>query len=85
VTPTEHLRELIDVILAGDESTEAVRRLETVLVENFLETQLFEELTESLALYSPGAGAPYVGYAELREKLILALQDLDRLLRDQTE
>jgi len=85
MTPAEHLRQLIDEILEGDESADAARRLESVLAENFLETQLFEELTETLALYSPGAEPPYVGPAELRERLISVLHDLDQLLREQTK
>lgn len=66
----DDLLEMIDTFLSGrDRSMELVNRIESLLITDFLDTGLFEELTEPLSLYRPGAGNPYVDEQELADSL----------------
>jgi hypothetical protein len=80
MTPTEQLQDLMSTILNGDESVRTVRELEKLLVESFLETPLFEELTEPLSMYNPGAGAPYFSASELRARVARASERQGELI-----
>lgn len=53
-------------ILAGDDSVLAANNLEAVVLDEYLDDDRFEELSEVLALYAPGQGSPYLDVAELR-------------------
>jgi hypothetical protein len=71
------LVELVDRFLSGaDRSMALVNEIEGLLIEHFGDTDLFEELTEPLALYRPGEGAQYVGEEEMAGLLRDALRRL---------
>lgn len=73
------LFELANVFLSGkNRSIGLVNEIEAVLIENFLDTELFEELTEALALYNPGGGSHYVDEDEMAQLLADALGNLPR-------
>ncbi|MBO0656934.1 hypothetical protein J1792_30600 [Streptomyces triculaminicus] len=73
MTPQVRLLELIDRFLAGrDRSMRLVNEIEDILVVDFMDTDVFETLTEAVSLYRPGAGAPYVSEDEMAEVLASA-------------
>ncbi|MEU2086687.1 hypothetical protein ABZ569_33050 [Streptomyces albus] len=74
------LLELVDAFLEGkDQSMRLIAEIEETLVAHYLETSVFEELTEPLALYRPGCGAPYYGAAETAEALKESRDAIDDL------
>ena len=80
MTPLESFKSVARQILEGDASKQAAGDLERILVDSFVDTTLYEELSEILALYDPGVGSPYVDAPELRERLGCVLEDLDSLI-----
>ncbi|CAM4025114.1 hypothetical protein G3260_004431 [Streptomyces albus] len=74
------LLELVDAFIEGkDQSMRLVNEIEGILVDHYLETSVFEELTEPLALYRPGCGAPYYGVAEMADTLREAREAINDL------
>jgi hypothetical protein len=73
-------RELCDLIarfVSGeDRSIALVQEIEGLLIEEFLDSEIFEQLTEVLALYQPGGTAPYVGEEELASELRRAAEQV---------
>lgn len=64
------LRVLIDRFVSGEDTTVALaNQIEGVLIEEFSDTEMFEELTEVLALYRPGGSPPYVNEDEMARHL----------------
>lgn len=60
------LCDLIAQFTSGrDTSLTLANKIEGLLIEEFPDTDIYEQLTEALALYRPGASAPYVGEEEL--------------------
>lgn len=60
------LCELIARFTSGeDTSLTLANKIEGVLIEEFADSDIFEQLTETLALYRPEGSAPYVGEEEL--------------------
>lgn len=73
------LFELANVFLSGkNRSIGLVNEIEGLLIEEFLDTQLFEELIDALALYNPGGGSHYVDDDEMALVLADALGKLPR-------
>ena len=82
MSPVSELRRLIEAIMAGDESKVTATALETLLVDQFFGSKAYEALGEPLALFSPGAGSPYVDGPELR-RLIAACEPALRVLYEE--
>ncbi|MFI5668126.1 hypothetical protein [Streptomyces sp. NPDC051704] len=69
--------ELAESFISGeDRSMRAVREMEDVLVAEFMDTDLFESTIESISLYRPWEGSPYVGEDEMSDVLRAALAEL---------
>lgn len=64
-------------VLDGDDSADAVSALEGVLLDEYPGDERFEDLSEALALYAPGMGSPYLGYAEIRDAIRQAMRTID--------
>ena len=60
-------------VLAGEESVEAAQHLEAFVLNELPDGADTDNLLESLALYAPGAGEPYVEPEELRRIVAAAL------------
>ncbi len=76
---------LIERFLAGGNSVKDADEIEGLLIESFADTEIFEELTEPLALFRPGGGPQYVDKAELSELLaehLPRLKEMSRHMRD---
>ncbi|MEU7550928.1 hypothetical protein AB0B01_00970 [Streptomyces sp. NPDC044571] len=70
----ERFIELAESFISGeDRSMEAVRKMEDILVRDFMDTDLFESTIESISLYRPWEGSPYVGEEEMADVLRDAL------------
>lgn len=70
MNPRESLLELINVFLSGqDRSMEVVSQIEAVAIDYFLDSDVYEILSEPLSLYRPGEGLPYVNEEEMAESL----------------
>jgi hypothetical protein len=67
-------------ILGGDESVTAAHRLEALVASRFPEGVDKDDLLESLALYAPLAGHPYVQPEELRRIVGAAVARAEELL-----
>jgi len=63
-------------VLQGDESREAARHLEGVVLDDYPADERLEDLLYVLSMYSPDAGAPYCDAKELREAVEGALNTL---------
>ncbi|MDT0550247.1 MULTISPECIES: hypothetical protein [Streptomyces] len=82
MNPRESLLELINVFLSGqDRSMQVVSRIEAVAIDYFLDSDVYEILSEPLSLYRPGEGLPYVNEEEMAE----ALEEARRALVDNTD
>ncbi|GAA2932655.1 hypothetical protein [Streptomyces enissocaesilis] len=66
MTALHELKEMAQRFVDGeDRSMNLVNRMEDILVEHFLDSDLFESLGEGLAMYRPGAGHPYWSEPEI--------------------
>lgn len=65
-------------VLAGDESVQAAKELEGVLLDDYPDDDRLDDLLEALTLYAPGQPAPYVGVQQLRTAIMAALDALRR-------
>ena len=66
-------------IRGDDRSLNFVSRIEILLRDSFRNEPIYEELAESLALYSPGGGPHLLNEAQLARELRYTL---DQFLRD---
>lgn len=64
-------------VLQGDESRQAARSLEAVVLDDYPGDERLEELLYVLSMYSPGAGAPYCDGKDLRDVLRRTLTTLE--------
>lgn len=70
MNPRESLLKLIDVFLSGqDRSMQIVSQIEAVTIDYFLDSDVYEILSESVSLYRPGEGLPYMDEEEMAESL----------------
>lgn len=60
---------------------QVVSRIEAVAIDYFLDSDVYEILSEPLSLYRPGEGLPYVNEEEMAE----ALEEARRALVDNTD
>ncbi|MFF8816015.1 hypothetical protein [Streptomyces pactum] len=61
---------MIDDFLTGrDRSLQFVNEIENFLIAHFLDTEVFEAVTEEISLYRPGAGMPYTDEDDMMEAL----------------
>ncbi|MGW3563345.1 hypothetical protein ACWDSL_05495 [Streptomyces sp. NPDC000941] len=82
MNPRESLLELINVFLSGqDRSMQVVSQIEAVAIDYFLDSDVYEILSEPLSLYRPGEGLPYVNEEEMAE----SLEEARRALVDNTD
>ena len=73
------LCDLIAQFTSGkDMSLALANEIEGLLIEEFADSDIFEQLTEPLALYRPGGSAPYVGEEELTTYLREVEKDICR-------
>jgi hypothetical protein len=75
--PTDELIETINVFISGRDRSQAhVDRIEGLLIEHFMDTDLYEELATYLASYSPIRGGEKHLYSEdeLARELIYVLE-----------
>lgn len=71
----EQLRRLIQGFLDGnDQSKSYVHRIEDLLLDAFLGTDLYEELTTYLAMYQPGGGEHLYNQLELASEFRYVLK-----------
>ena len=76
----QEFRECAAPILGGDESVTAAQRLEALVASRFPEGVDKDVLIESLALYAPRAGRPYVQPEELRRIVGAAVARAEEIL-----
>ncbi|MFG3093880.1 hypothetical protein [Streptomyces sp. NPDC048202] len=77
MTEKEELLFLIDKFISGsDTSRESVQKIEGLMIDLYLDSDVFEEASEALSLYRPGAGLPYMDekdmsgvLAEVRDRI----------------
>ncbi|WP_159073469.1 hypothetical protein [Streptomyces sp. RTd22] len=70
MNPRESLLKLIDVFLSGqDRSMQIVSQIEAVTIDYFLDSDVYEILSEPVSLYRPGEGLPYMDEEEMAESL----------------
>ena len=67
VRPMSHERFLSAAqrVIDGDGAIQAAQALEGVILIDYSDDERFDELSEVLALYSPGQGTPYTDVSEL--------------------
>lgn len=57
---------LIDKFVSGeDQSTRLIGRIESLLVDAYFGTDVFDVVAEAASLYRPGAKPPYIDEAEM--------------------
>ncbi|MCL2468499.1 MAG: hypothetical protein FWF02_03945 [Micrococcales bacterium] len=57
------------LVMRGDDSRDAAARLERAIHAHHLHEEALDDLLETLALYQPGAGAPYANYEQLLKSI----------------
>lgn len=72
------LQELIEKFLSSHGPPSLADEIEGLILESFHDREEFDDLGESLALYSPGGGKQYVDTPELKARLKEALVMLER-------
>lgn len=61
---------LIDRFVSGeDQSTRLVGRIESLLVDAYFGTEVFDVVAEAASLYRPGAKPPYINETEMAQVL----------------
>ncbi|MFI0821953.1 hypothetical protein ACH4TX_40250 [Streptomyces sp. NPDC021098] len=82
MNPRESLLKLIDEFLSGqDRSMQIVSQIEAVIIDYFLDSDVYEILSEPVSLYRPGEGLPYTDEEEMAE----SLEEARRALVDGTD
>ncbi|MGW4040599.1 hypothetical protein ACWEIM_30720 [Streptomyces sp. NPDC004778] len=75
MSPLDRIKELAQGFIDGrDRSMSRIWEIETLLISDFLESDLYEDLSEAVSLYRPEEGAPYYGEEEMKEALESALR-----------
>lgn len=70
MTPRQQLLSVIDAYRSGaDRSVDAIGKLEAILIQHYVDSEIFEYLAEPVSLYRPFCGDPYVGEEEMNEIL----------------
>lgn len=70
----EKLKELAQEFIDDrDRSLRLVREIESILIVEFLETDLYEALAEAVSLYCPGGNLPYFSESDMKNALQEAL------------
>ena len=64
----ERFEEAAERVL-GDDSMDAARTLEGVVLNDYPDDERLDDLLEALAFYNPGEGPPYIDARELRSTL----------------
>jgi hypothetical protein len=81
MTPLDQVRALMRAVLTGDDSAETAAELEGELLTHFLDTALYDEIGDDLALYNPSGGDNYLDAHELRARLAATFNRLDELAK----